>query len=99
MLDKSLPRTALKVDQSSTDVVQKLPPPVNTSLLYFLPTKATIQNEKPVSKLKNAVSGYKAESRSLLKDGRFSRAVTCQPVSRSQTADGAGQEPQATTVF
>lgn len=89
----------MKVDQSSTDVVQELPSPVNTSLLYFLSTQATVPNEKLISKLKYAVSGYTAESCLLLKDSQFSQAVTCQPVSRSQTADGAGHEPQATTVL
>lgn len=79
MLDKFLPRTAPKVDQSSTDVVQKLPLPENMSVLYFLPAEATaIPKEKPIPKLKNAVSGCKAASCSRLKDGRFSRAVACQ---------------------
>lgn len=63
MLDEFLPRAALKVDQSSTDVAQDLLPPLHTSLLHFLSTKAPVLKEKPISKLKNAASDSKAESR------------------------------------
>lgn len=97
--DKFLPQTALKVDQSPTDVVQRPPPPANTSLLYFLPTTATVLTEKPSSTLKTAGSGCEAACRSLLTDSRRRRAVTCQPASRSQPAGGAGQEPQASSVL
>lgn len=49
-------------------MVQKPPPPADTSLLYFLPTAATVLNEKPSSEPQNAGSGCEAESRSLPKD-------------------------------